>query len=69
MASKAKLLKEAVWIDTSDLENYPKIYRFDTGLTDGSDFVLLDNTDQTTEEGIVFVQRKSWLSFQKKNEG
>jgi len=53
------LVKGDIWIDTSDLENYPKIYRYDTGLTDGSDFVLLDNTDQTTENGIVFADARS----------
>ena len=40
-----------LWIDTSDLENYPKLYRynFTTKL-----WVLVDTTDQTTENGIVF---------------
>jgi Phage tail sheath C-terminal domain len=42
-----------LWIDTSDLENYPRIYRYD-----GSMFVLIDNTDQTTEEGIVFADAR-----------
>ena len=59
------LVKGDIWIDTSDLENYPKIYRYDTGLTDGSDFVLLDNTDQTTEEGIVFADARSNTSSAK----
>jgi hypothetical protein len=53
------LVAEDLWIDTSDLENYPKIYRYDTTLTDGSDFVLIDNTDQTTEAGIVFADARS----------
>ena len=53
------LVKGDLWIDTSDLENYPRIYRYDTGLTDGADFVLIDNTDQTTEEGIVFADARS----------
>ena len=52
------LVANDLWIDTSDLENYPKIYRYDTTLTDGADFVLLDNTDQTTETGIVFADAR-----------
>lgn len=53
------LVANDLWIDTSDLENYPKIYRYDTTLTDGADFVLIDNTDQTTEDGIVFADARS----------
>ena len=53
------LVQGDIWIDTSDLENYPKIYRYDTGLTDGADFALIDNTDQTTENGIVFADARS----------
>ena len=41
-----------LWIDTSDIENYPVIYRYTGPLTDT--WVLVDNTDQTTENGIVF---------------
>ena len=53
------LVANDLWIDTSDLENYPRIYRYDTTLTDGADFVLIDNTDQTTEDGIVFADARS----------
>jgi hypothetical protein len=42
-----------LWIDTSDLENYPVIYRWSN--VEGADqWVQLDNTDQTTQNGIVF---------------
>lgn len=42
-----------LWIDTGDLENYPMIYRWqsDSGL---DKWIPLDNTDQTSETGIVF---------------
>ena len=40
-----------LWLDTSDLENYPVIYRY-RKLTDK--WVLIDNGDQTTENGILF---------------
>ena len=40
-----------LWIDTSDLENFPKIYKFNY-LT--KKWVLVDNSDQSTEDGILF---------------
>ena len=52
------LVANDLWIDTSDLENYPKIYRYDTSLADGANFVLIDNSDQTTESGIVFADAR-----------
>ena len=42
-----------LWLDTSDMENYPKIYRYD-----GSAWNLIDNTDQTTMEGILFADAR-----------
>ena len=41
-----------IWIDTSDIENYPSIYRYTGTLVDT--WVLVDNSDQTSENGIVF---------------
>ena len=42
-----------LWIDTADLENYPVIYRWSN--VEGADqWVQLDNTDQTTENGVLF---------------
>ena len=40
-----------LWIDTSDIENYPKIHRFDYL---NQKWVLLDTTDKTTENGVLF---------------
>ena len=46
-----------LWIDTSDLENYPLIKRWE--MVDGVDqWVILDNTDQTTENGILFADAR-----------
>ena len=46
-----------LWIDTGDLENYPVLYRW--SLVNGEDkFVLVDNTDQTTENGILFADAR-----------
>ena len=40
---------------TSELENYPKLYRYDSSQTAGQEFVQLDNTDQTSQDGILFA--------------
>ncbi len=43
-----------IWVDT-DVEDYPVIYRRNTGDTA---WVLVDNTDQTTSAGIVFADAR-----------
>ncbi len=43
------LVDNDLWISTADLENFPLVYR-----RVGSKWVLVDNTDQTTDEGILF---------------
>jgi hypothetical protein len=49
-----------LWVDTSDLENYPVIRRWQT--VDSVDqWILIDNTDQTTENGILFADAR-WSS-------
>ena len=66
------LVNNDLWIDTSDLENYPKIYKYNTAATlsstntanqvavttSGAAFELVDKTDQTTEDGIVFADAR-----------
>ena len=61
-----------LWISTADLENYPKLYRYNTAstitstntsnsvavTTTGAAWELLDNTDQTTENGVVFADAR-----------
>ena len=42
-----------LWLDTSDLENYPKIYRYT-----GSAWALIDNTDQVSLNGIIFADAR-----------
>jgi len=42
-----------LWVDTSDLENYPKLYKR-TGTGVGGKWILVDDADQTTENGILF---------------
>ena len=49
-----------LWIDTSDLEVYPLIKRFEN--IDGADqWVTLNNADQTTENGVLFADAR-WSS-------
>jgi hypothetical protein len=42
-----------LWIDSSDLENYPVIRKYS-----GSAWVLVDNTDQVSGAGIVFADAR-----------
>ena len=51
------LVEGDIWIDTSNLELYPLIYRWQ--LVDGVlQWVIIDNTDQTTENGILFADAR-----------
>ena len=46
-----------LWIDTSNLEIYPVIKRFEN--VDGVDqWVTIDNADQTTENGVLFADAR-----------
>ena len=46
-----------LWIDTSDLENYPALYRWEP--VNGVDqWVPVDTTDQVTENGILFADAR-----------
>ena len=42
-----------LWIDTSDLENFPKMYRYQS-----STWVLLDTTDQVSSNGVLFADAR-----------
>jgi hypothetical protein len=44
-----------LWIDSSDTENYPKLYKYNLASTT---WVLVDKTDQTTEDGIIFADAR-----------
>lgn len=49
------LVDNDLWIDTSDLENYPKIYRRDAF---NSQWLLIDNSDQSSSSGILFADAR-----------
>jgi len=53
-----------LWISTADLENFPTIYRFnnDGGATVAEKWQLMDKTDQTTEEGVLFADARYGIS-------
>jgi hypothetical protein len=55
--SQSPLVLGDLWIDTSDLENYPVISRW--SIVNGTNqWVLIDNTDQTTQNGILFADAR-----------
>ena len=49
-----------LWIDTSDIDLYPRIYRFDNSKPGPipTRWVLIDNSDQSSEEGIIFADAR-----------
>ncbi len=54
-----------LWISTADLENFPTIYRYNNNLTDvpaENRWELVDKTDQTTEEGVLFADARYNIS-------
>jgi hypothetical protein len=51
----AALVNGDLWISTADTENYPTIYRYSGDL---QKFVLVDKSDQTTEDGILFADAR-----------
>jgi hypothetical protein len=46
-----------LWVSTADLDNYPTIYRWQS-VNAVDQWVLLDNTDQTTQNGIAFLDAR-----------
>jgi hypothetical protein len=42
-----------LWLDTGDLVNYPSLYRYN-----GTKFVAIDTTDQTSQNGILFADAR-----------
>ena len=56
-AAESPLQYGDLWIDTSDLEAYPKLYRWEQ--VSGTDqWVAVDTTDQTTSNGILFADAR-----------
>jgi len=54
--SDGTVLEEGdLWIDTSDIDNYPAIKRYDYT---NKRWILLDKSDQTTENGVLFADAR-----------
>ena len=52
--AKSALVYGDLWLSTADLDNYPVLYRWQS--VDSVDqWVLIDNSDQTTQNGILFA--------------
>ena len=49
------LVEGDLWIDSSDTENYPQLYKWNGT---SQEWVLVDLTDQTTEDGILFADAR-----------
>lgn len=45
-----------IWIDTSDIENYPMIYRYSVT---SATWILIDNTDHSSAAGIIFADARA----------
>lgn len=43
-----------LWLDTSDLENYPRIYRYN----DQNKWELINNADSVSQDGIIFADAR-----------
>jgi len=52
-SDSTSLVAGDLWVDTSDLENYPVISRYN-----GSKWVAIDNTDRITQNGILFADAR-----------
>jgi len=58
--AESPLAEGDLWIDTSDLENYPKLYRWQS-VSSVFQWVEVDTTDQVTQNGILFADAR-WAS-------
>ena len=54
-ASQSALVNGDIWVSTADVENYPAVYRWNATLLK---WILLDKSDQTTENGILFADAR-----------
>lgn len=53
----AALVLGDLWLDTSDLENYPKVYRYQN-VSGINQWVLINNSDNTSQNGIIFADAR-----------
>ena len=62
LQSDGTALKDGdLWIDTGDIENFPRIYKFDANKPNtaiANRWTLVDNGDQSTENGVLFADAR-----------
>ena len=56
-SDESALVHGDIWIDTSDLENFPLIHRWQT-VDSIAQWVSLNTTDQSTENGVLFADAR-----------
>ena len=54
-SDNSRLESGDLWLDTSDLENYPKLYRYDRT---SAVWTAIDTTDDVSQNGIVFADAR-----------
>jgi hypothetical protein len=59
-ATQSPLALGDLWIDTSDLENYPRLYRWEF-VSGQNQWVEINTTDQVTQNGVLFADAR-WAS-------
>jgi len=55
--AQSPLVYGDLWVDTSDLENYPMLYRW-SNVQGADQWVQINNTDSTTQNGILFADAR-----------
>ena len=56
-----ELVTGDLWISTADIENFPQIYKFNFELENvpiAKRWILVDNSDQSTEDGVLFADAR-----------
>jgi len=56
-ATQSPLALGDLWIDTSDLENYPSLYRWEL-VAGQTQWVEINTTDQVTQNGVLFADAR-----------
>ena len=54
----SSLVTGDLWVSTADMENFPQVYKYNAALAQGKRWVLVDKTDQSTEDGILFADAR-----------
>jgi hypothetical protein len=55
--AESPLQQGDLWLDSSDLENYPVLYRWEL-VSGENQWVLINSTDQVTENGVLFADAR-----------